>query len=48
MLTRDQALQIVEKALSFSQFPETSAEISESEKASIRFANNGLTTSGFT
>jgi predicted Zn-dependent protease len=48
MLTREQAQQLSEKILSFSKFPDCSVSITESEEAFIRFANNGVTTSGFT
>ena len=48
MLTREQAKKLADKALSFSTFPECDVSISSSERASIRFALNGITTSGFT
>ena len=48
MLTREQAQQFCEKALKFSSFPDCTASISEKEAAFIRFANNGMTTAGFT
>jgi predicted Zn-dependent protease len=48
MLTREQAQKLSEKILSFSKFPDCSVSISEYEEAFIRFANNGVTTSGFT
>lgn len=48
MPTREQAKKLVEKALSFSTFPECEIRFSSSEDASIRFALNGVTTSGFT
>lgn len=48
MLTRDQAMKLAEKALSFSTFPECEIGIRSFENASIRFALNGITTSGFT
>lgn len=48
MLTRDQAQKLAEKILSFSQFPECTVTLSESEEVNVRFANNGVTTSGFT
>ncbi len=48
MLTREQAKKLSEKALSFSTFPECELRIDCLERASIRFALNGVTTSGFT
>jgi predicted Zn-dependent protease len=48
MLTRDQAKKHIEKALSFSTFPECELRIDGLERASLRFALNGVTTSGFT
>ncbi len=48
MLTREQAQKLSEKILGFSKFPDCSVSISEGEDAFIRFANNGVTTSGFT
>jgi predicted Zn-dependent protease len=48
MLTRDQAEKIVKKVLSFSSFPECDVRLSSSEDAFIRFALNGITTSGYT
>jgi len=48
MLTRDQAKKLAEKALSFSTFPECDISINSVESAFIRFALNGITTSGYT
>ena len=48
MLTKEQAQKLAAKALSYSTFPECSIQIGSSERASIRFALNGITTSGFT
>ena len=48
MITKEQAQKLVEKTLSFSTFPECDISIGSSERASIRFALNGITTSGFT
>ena len=48
MLTKEQAKKFSEKALSFSTFPECELRIDCLERASIRFALNGVTTSGFT
>jgi predicted Zn-dependent protease len=47
MMTREQAHKLAEQILSFSRFPECSVRVNESEEAYIRFANNGVTTSGF-
>jgi predicted Zn-dependent protease len=47
MLTRDQFQEIAKKAISFSTFPECSVNLSCTEDAFIRFALNGVTTSGF-
>ena len=48
MITKEQAQKLVGKVLSFSTFPECDISIGSSERASIRFALNGITTSGFT
>ena len=48
MLTREQAQKLTAKILSFSKFPDCYAAIAETETAHIRFANNGVTTSGLT
>jgi predicted Zn-dependent protease len=48
MLTKEQAQRLTEKVLKLSKFPECNVDVSESEQAFIRFANNGVTTSGFT
>ena len=48
MMTRDQAQTIVKKILSDSTFPDCSVIVADSEEATIRFANNGVTTAGFT
>ena len=48
MLTREQAQKLVEKILKFSSFPECTVTLGENQEAFIRFANNGVTTSGFT
>src|SRR5215469_11026208 len=47
MLTREKAKAIADKALSFSNFPECEISMNSSERAFIRFALNGITTSGF-
>jgi predicted Zn-dependent protease len=48
MLTKEQAEQLTAKVLKFAGFPDCSVTISEEEVAYLRFANNGLTTSGLT
>ncbi len=48
MLTRDDAKKLTDKVLSYSTFPECDVYLSSSEDASIRFALNGITTSGYT
>lgn len=48
MLTRDQAQKLTEKVLAFSKLPDCSIQIQDSEEAFVRFANNGVTTAGFT
>jgi predicted Zn-dependent protease len=46
MLTKDEAQKLAEKILSYSKFPECEISIDGNEDAFVRFANNGLTTSG--
>lgn len=48
MLTREEAQKIVKQILSFSTFPDCEISLNSSENASIRFALNGITTSGYT
>ncbi len=48
MFTREEAQKLAEKILSFSTFPECSLMLSSSEDLNLRFARNGITTSGFT
>jgi predicted Zn-dependent protease len=48
MLTKEQIQRLTERVLKFSKFPECSVGVNEGEQAFIRFANNGVTTSGFT
>jgi predicted Zn-dependent protease len=48
MLSKEQLKQLADKVLSFSTFPECEVSVSSSETAFIRFALNGITTSGFT
>lgn len=47
MLTKDQAQKLIEKAISFSTFPDCSVSLASNENAFTRFALNGITTSGF-
>src|SRR5215831_12034045 len=47
MLTKEQMQKLAEKAISFTKFPECNISISSTERAFIRFALNGVTTSGF-
>src|SRR5215467_2867437 len=47
MLTKEQFQKLAEKAISFSSFPECGVSLSSTENAFIRFALNGVTTSGF-
>ncbi|HTS64570.1 MAG TPA: TldD/PmbA family protein [Candidatus Acidoferrales bacterium] len=47
MLTKEQFQKLAEKAISFTQFPECAVSLSSTESAFIRFALNGVTTSGF-
>jgi predicted Zn-dependent protease len=48
VLTKDQAERLAEKVLSYSTFPDCDISINSTEGAFIRFARNGVTTSGFT
>jgi predicted Zn-dependent protease len=48
MLSKEESKKLAEKALSFSKFPECEVSVTSSEMAFIRFALNGITTSGFT
>ena len=47
MLTREEAKKLTDRVLSMTKFPECSVSLNYSEAASIRFALNGVTTSGF-
>ncbi|MGH9673255.1 MAG: TldD/PmbA family protein [Bryobacteraceae bacterium] len=47
MMTRQQVQTLIEKALSFSRFPDCSVTVDDREGAQVRFANNGITTAGF-
>lgn len=46
MLTRPQAERLAEQILSFSTYPECAVDITVEEELNLRFANNGVTTSG--
>ncbi len=48
MLTAQQAKDLAKKVISYSTFPGCDVSISSTERSSIRFALNGITTSGFT
>jgi predicted Zn-dependent protease len=47
MLTREEAQSLTEKALSYSKLPDCTVWLGSSEDVFIRFANNGITTSGY-
>ena len=47
MLTREEAKKITDRVLSMTAFPECSVSLENAETASIRYALNGVTTSGF-
>ena len=47
MLTQDQFQELAKKAIGFTTFPECSLSLVSTEDAFIRFALNGVTTSGF-
>lgn len=47
MLTREQAKKITDRVLALATFPECDVSLYNSEAASIRYALNGVTTSGF-
>jgi predicted Zn-dependent protease len=48
VLTKDEAKRLAGKVLSYSTFPDCDISINSIENAFIRFARNGVTTSGFT
>src|SRR5580658_10663828 len=48
MLTKQDAKNLADKALGYAKLPGCSLYISASENVFIRFANNGITTSGYT
>jgi len=47
MLTREEAKKLTDRVLSMTKFPECSLSLFSGETVSIRFALNGVTTSGF-
>src|SRR5882724_296059 len=47
MLTKQDAKNLADKILSYAKLPECSVNINASENVFIRFANNGITTSGY-
>jgi predicted Zn-dependent protease len=47
MLTKEEAQRLTEKILTYSKLPECMVNLSNSEDVFIRFANNGITTSGY-
>jgi predicted Zn-dependent protease len=47
MLTQDEAQSLAQKLIQFSTYPECQINISDSEQAYTRFANNGITTASF-
>lgn len=47
MLTREQAQELARKAIAATTFPECAVSLNSTEDAFIRFALNGVTTSGF-
>jgi predicted Zn-dependent protease len=47
MLTREEAKKITDRVLSFTTLPECALSLSSSENAFIRYALNGITTSGY-
>ncbi|HUQ94091.1 MAG TPA: metallopeptidase TldD-related protein [Bryobacteraceae bacterium] len=48
MLSREQAKKVAGRVLSYSSFPDCDVSLTSSERAFIRFARNGITTSGYT
>ena len=48
MLTKQDAKNLADKVLSYAKLPECRVNINASETVFIRFANNGITTSGYT
>src|SRR6202162_4878096 len=48
MLTRQEGKNLADKILSYAKLPECRVTIDASENVFIRYANNGITTSGYT
>jgi len=48
MLTKQEAKNLADKVLSYAKLPECRVNVNSSETVFIRFANNGITTSGYT
>src|ERR1041385_7181289 len=48
MLTKQDAKNLADKVIGYAKLPECRVTISTSENVFIRFANNGITTSGYT
>ena len=47
MLSQKDAKNLVDKAIGFSKLPQCQVDVSWTEDAFIRYANNGITTSGY-
>lgn len=47
MLTQKDAKNLIDKVIGFSKLPQCQVDVSWTEDAFIRFANNGITTSGY-
>ncbi|HXA05320.1 MAG TPA: hypothetical protein VNY30_10800, partial [Bryobacteraceae bacterium] len=47
MLSRDDAKNIIDKVVSYSKLPQCRVDLNWTEDVFIRFANNGITTSGY-
>ncbi len=47
MQTKEEARRLVEKIIGYSRLPECEVQLQSGETAFIRFANNGITTSGY-
>src|SRR5438105_461252 len=48
MMTKQEAKNLADKIMSYAKLPECRVTISAAENVFIRFANNGITTSGYT
>lgn len=48
MLTKQEAKNLADKIMGYAKLPSCRVDISDSENVFIRFANNGITTSGYT